>query len=56
MNRTTDAKLLEQYLKHKEYQKAYNKRDYVKAKRTEYNKDRWQRMKALAEIARDEQV
>lgn len=42
------------YLKHQAYMKAYNKRPYVKSKRTSYNKARWQMIKAAGETLREE--
>jgi hypothetical protein len=48
-----DQQALEQYLKHKDYMAAYNKRPDVKAKRTLRNKERWQKMKQAYHIAKD---
>lgn len=47
------SKLVEQYLKHKAYMAAYNKRPKVKAKRSAYNKERWAAMKLAHQIAKD---
>lgn len=54
MNRTTIESLLRSLAKHKAYMDAYNKRPDVKAKRRQYNSDRWKAMKAAREIAKEE--
>jgi hypothetical protein len=50
----TDAEALEAYRKHQAYMAKYNKRPYVKAKRTAYNKARWARIKAVKDLLGDE--
>lgn len=47
-------KMKESILKQIEWRKAYNKRASVKAKRSVYNKERWQQIKAVKAQLREE--
>jgi hypothetical protein len=49
-----ELKDLQAWEKHQAYMKAYNKRSYVRAKRTAYNKARWARIKAAKELICDD--
>jgi hypothetical protein len=58
MRKLTEQELkdLKAWEKHQSYMKAYNKRGYVRAKRTRYNKARWARIKAAKDLLDDEEL
>jgi len=45
---------LRSYVRHQEYMAAYNKRPEVREKRKAYNKERWAKIKAAAQLAKEE--
>jgi hypothetical protein len=45
-------KQIESYINNLEYRREYNDRPEVKAKRTQYNKDRYARMKEMSKLLR----
>jgi len=46
--------VVEMYKKHKAYMTAYNKRPDVRAKRREYNRERWQLIKEVTRQLKEE--
>jgi hypothetical protein len=56
MNNAEMQNAYSQYLKHKAYMAAYNKRDEVKAKRKSYNSKRWQLIKTAVQLMQEEQI
>lgn len=49
-----EQRLLASLYKHKAYMEAYNKRPEVQAKRRVYNKQRWQELKGLRKVLKEE--